>query len=51
MCVEHFDNCRYGRPSSNSDEPTPAQNFLEVLTEASAPQKIEMALKPRNDPK
>ncbi len=36
-------------PSSRSGERTPTQNFLEVLTEASALQKIEMALKPQND--
>src|SRR6266478_5099466 len=34
-------------PSSRSGERTPTQNFLEVLTEASAPQR--MALKPQND--
>ena len=34
-------------PSSRSGERTPTQNFLEVLTEASAPQRI--ALKPQND--
>jgi hypothetical protein len=34
-------------PSSRSGEWTPTQNFLEVLTEASAPQR--MALKPGND--
>ena len=36
-------------PSSRSGERTPTQNFLEVLTEASALQRIEMALKPQND--
>ena len=30
-------------------ERTSTQNFLEVLTEASAFQRIEMALKPQND--
>ena len=34
-------------PSSRSGERTPTQNFLEVLTEASAPQRI--TLKPQND--
>ncbi len=36
-------------PLSRSRERTPTQNFLEVLTEASALQRIEMALKPQND--
>jgi hypothetical protein len=36
-------------PSSRSRERTPTQNFLELLAEASAPQRIEMALKPQND--
>ena len=34
---------------SRSGERAPTQNFLEIPTEASAPQSIEIALKPRNN--
>jgi hypothetical protein len=36
-------------PSSRSGERTPPQNFLKILTERSALQRIEMALKPQKD--
>ena len=36
-------------PSSRSGERTPPQNFLKILTERSALQRIEMAFKPQKD--